>query len=302
MKKLTSMFLLLVIAWTSASKVSAQLSESDTPNDGSVFWEISGNGLTEPSYLFGTFHLLGNSYVDSLTEVMEKFNRCKSFVGELKIDSTIMPKMGAAAVLQGTTLDQILTKDDYAITQQYMKELSGYDLSMFNNVNPMTISTLLIAFAQQQVSPPNPTNPELIMDDYFQHLSKQSGKKIIGLETIDDQINALFLQFSYERQAELLMEQVKQKDKIFEDIQQMTNSYKQQDFKTIMSLMYDGSFTKTEAAVILDNRNLNWMKELPTIIHQSSAFIAVGALHLSGKNGLVQLLRNAGYTVEPLKP
>lgn len=302
MKKLKSLLLLLILTWTGTSTFSAQSPVSGKSNEGSVFWEVSGNGLTEPSYLFGTYHLLGSSYVDSLKVVMQKFNQSKAFAGELKIDSTIIPKMSEAAALKGTTLDKILLKDDYALTAQWLKELSGYDLSMFNTVNPMTVSIVLLAFVQQQVFPQNPSSPELIMDEYFQQLAKKSGKQITGLETVEDQINAIYLQFSYDRQAELLMDQVKQKDKVGQDLLHMTTIYKKSDFEAIMKIMYGGSFTKTEAEVILDNRNLNWMKQLPALMQQSSVFVAVGALHLSGTNGLVQLLRNDGYTVKPLNP
>lgn len=302
MKKLKSLLLLLILTWTGTSTVSAQSIASGSSNENSVFWEVSGNGLTEPSYLFGTYHLLGSSFVDSLKVVIQKFNQCKAFAGELKIDSTIMPKMAEAAALKGTTLDKILLKDDYALTDQWLKDLSGYDLNMFNMVNPMTVSIVLMGFVQQQVFPQNPTSPELMMDEYFQQLAKQSGKQITGLETLDDQINAIYLQFSYERQAELLMDQVKQRDKVAQDLLYMTTSYKKSDFKAIRNIMYEGSFTKTEAEVILDNRNLNWMKQLPALMQQSSVFVAVGALHLGGTNGLVQLLRNDGYAVKPLNP
>ena len=64
--------------------------------------------------------------------------------------------------------------------------------------------------------------------------------------------------------------------------------------------MADQVYTPKEAAVMLDNRNKKWMQQLPGIFKQQSTFVAVGALHLAGENGLVMLLRNAGYTVKPL--
>lgn len=80
----------------------------------------------------------------------------------------------------------------------------------------------------------------------------------------------------------------------------MLNSYKKSDLDGLMHMMYDETFTKKEAEVMLDNRNILWMEQIPSLMDQSSVFIAVGALHLYGTNGLVQLLRYAGYTVKPL--
>lgn len=298
--KFSLLLFLLIVVFHSIS-IAQNNNPQKKDSDSCIFWEISGNGLKSPSYLFGTFHLITNSFVDTIPLLMQKFKECKTFAGELKLDSTVMPKMQSASLLKGTTLDKVLSKEDYEATDKYLKELSGYDLASFNNLNPMTIAVLLTAYLQQKLMPQSPSNPEQGMDSYFQTLSEQTNKQIIGLETIDEQINALFTQFTIERQAEMLMEMVNERKEMEEHFLLMINSYKSLNLSMLGDLMYDESFKKSEIEVLLDNRNANWVKKLPGMMQNSSVFIAVGALHLQGQKGLVSLLRAQGYTVKAIK-
>ena len=177
------------------------------------FWQISGvRILSQPSYLFGTFHLMGSEYIDSLERVMEKFRECKTLVGELLLDSTMTVKMMVAARLHETTLDKLLGPEDYQKTAAWLKELSGYDLKIFNGMNPMTIQIFLMTMLQQKYFPLC-RSADVPMDLYLQQRGKKEGKKFVGLETFEVQVNALFNQFSLQRQAEMLMEFVHEKEK-----------------------------------------------------------------------------------------
>lgn len=299
MKKGMFLFLLITFIGTVAQSSSAQATRVAN-SENSIFYEVSGNGLKESSYLFGTFHLLTSSFVDSMPFVMEKFKRCRTIAGELKIDSTIGPRMMAASMMKDVTLDKLLSEAEYESTAAWLKQLTGYDLAMFNQANPMTISAILTAYVQKAVFPELLTRNEMGMDAYFQTLGTQEGKKVMGLETLDDQIHALYSQFTLERQAELLMDMVDQKKKVSDYLLQMLTNYKAMNLGDLMKLMYDESFSKSEIEVLVDHRNISWMGQLPTLMKESPVFVAVGALHLGGQKGLVQLLRNAGYTVKPI--
>lgn len=287
-------YLLVVLLVGIAEKATAQ-----QPVENSVFWEISGNGLKKPSYLFGTFHLMGNLYVDSLTNVMNKFGQSEAVVGELVIDSTMTMKVMMAAQLKGTSLSQLLSEDTYAKTSAWLKELANYDLKMFNTLNPITVQIFLMAMLQTKYYPMDPAK-DVPMDMYFQKLGTKNGKKVIGLESMDEQIFALYDQFSYKRQAELLQEYVQDKDKAYQEMVSMNRFYRQQNLKELESLMSTQTYNEGEASIMLDNRNKKWLEQLPSIIRLNSTFIAVGALHLAGKNGLINLLREKGFTVKPI--
>lgn len=267
--------------------------------ENALFWKIQRHDLPAPSYLFGTFHLMGSHYVDSLDGVMEGFRKCKAVVGEILLDSSITMKLMVAARLEGTTLDKLLSPEDFRAADEWFKELSGRDLSMFIAMNPVTIQNLMMAMLQQKYYPYAEADNEP-MDLYFQRLARAQGKELIGLENIDVQINALFKQFPLARQAEMLSDFVRNRDRALNELRQMNASYRKGDLANLELLLAEQNYKKSESAILLDNRNMKWMEILPGIFQQQPTFVAVGALHLAGETGLVNLLRNAGYIVTSL--
>ncbi|MEO5976364.1 MAG: TraB/GumN family protein [Chryseolinea sp.] len=290
--RLRSLFLLLLFLVSHPGNAQEEAIEN------SVFWQVSGKDLTAPSYLFGTFHLMGAHYIDSLTRVKASFKSCKTVVGEILMDSSLTMKMMVAARLNGTTLDKLLKAEDFEATAAWLKELSGYDLTMFNTMNPITIQIFLMSMLQQKYFPMN-TN-DTPMDIYFQSLGKTQGKGLVGLESFDAQINALFNQFTPERQAQMLIEFVREKDRAKTELVEMNQSYKNGDLAKLELLLADQTYTQSEEEVMLDNRNKEWMNQLPALMKSGQTFVAVGALHLAGEHGLVKLFRQAGYKVTPL--
>lgn len=286
-------FLFLVSGWHD------NLAQVST-DENSIFWQVSGKDLSQPSFLFGTFHLMGSTYVDSLVHVVEKFSESKALVGELLLDSTMTVKMMVSARLHETTLDKLLKPEDYKAAAAWLKDLSGYDLKLFNGMNPMTIQIFLMTMLQQKYFPSNGP-ADIPMDLYFQQRGKKELKVLIGLESFEVQMNALFNQFSLERQAEMLMEFVHEKDKAKDELLAMNKSYRNGNLKELEELLTLQTYSEEESKVMLDDRNKKWFEILPAIMKEQQTFVAVGALHLSGKNGLINLFRNAGYTVTPLR-
>ncbi|MGC3946306.1 MAG: TraB/GumN family protein [Chryseolinea sp.] len=264
--------------------------------ENALFWKIQRNDLPAPSYLFGTFHLMGAHYVDSLSSVIDGFKKCHAVVGEILLDSTITMKLMLAARLDGTSLDKLLSHDDYQATDKWFRELSGMELARFNSMNPATIQNLMMAMLQQKYYPSADAGNEP-MDLYFQRLAKTQGKELKGLENLDVQINALFKQFPIERQAEMLADFVRNRDRALAELKQMNSSYRSGDLKKLELMLAEQNYTKSESAILLDDRNEQWMETLPELLRKQPTFVAVGALHLAGEKGLVSLLRKAGYTV-----
>jgi uncharacterized protein YbaP (TraB family) len=271
--------------------------------ENALFWKIQHKDLPAPSYLFGTFHLMGAQYIDSLRGVIDSFSRCDAVVGEVLLDSSMTMKLMLAARLEGTSLDRLLSPEDYHATEVWFRELSGLDLSQFNSMNPVTIQNLIMAMLQQKYYP-SAESGDAPMDLYFQQLARRQGKALIGLENLDVQINALFKQFPVARQAEMLADFVRNRDKALQELVQMNTSYRKGDLGKLERLLAEQNYTSSESEVLLDERNRKWMELLPALLRERPTFVAVGALHLAGSNGLVSLLRRQGYTVTvvPLRP
>jgi uncharacterized protein YbaP (TraB family) len=273
---------------------------AQTALENSMFWEVSGNGLSQPSWLFGTFHLAGKSHVDTLANVMDKFNQSTTFAGEVVFDSTAIQKMMVASRLQGTTLDRVLSPDLYQQTDAWIKELSGNNLQMFNEVNPITVQIFLMMLIQQKNSRAFDPYSDPAMDVYFQQAAHTQGKTVMGLETIDTQIDVIYHQFTNARQAELLAAYVADKDKLYGQMSDMNRQYFQGNLTALEGLMDDEYYKADEIKRMLDDRNNNWMRQLPTLFKQQRTFVAVGAMHLAGAKGLIAQLRQLGYQVRPL--
>jgi uncharacterized protein YbaP (TraB family) len=264
--------------------------------ENALLWKIQRQDLPAPSYLFGTFHLMGSHYVDSLNGVIDGFQQCKAVVGEILLDSSITVKLMMAARLDGTTLDKLLAPEVYQSADSWFKELSGMDLGHFNTINPVTVQNLMMVMMQQKYYPSAESGDEP-MDLYFQRLGKSQGKALKALENIDVQINVLFKQFPIERQAEMFADFVRNRDRALKELRQMNSSYRKGDLGKLEELLEEQNYSKAESSILLDDRNKKWMEMLPKLLLEQPTFVAVGALHLAGAQGLVSLLRKAGYTV-----
>jgi uncharacterized protein YbaP (TraB family) len=287
-------FLLVLLCLLFASALVAQR----TKQENSLLWKVTGNGLKKPSYLFGTYHFLSNGFVDTIPAIKKAYAASDAVVGELVIDSSIQRPMMEASVLQGTTLQKLLPDTLYNKTAKWFKEEAGLDLIKFDALNPLTVMTAALAITHQKYFPNKPG--EVQLDTYFQELAKRDGKKVLGLETIQMQINAMFKQLTLARQVEILNETFKEKDGLKSAIAVMNDAYTSNDLDALHQLMYAETYKPEEMKPLLDDRNNYWMQQVPKLMNEQPLFVAVGALHLVGETGLVQQLRKKGYTVTPV--
>lgn len=266
-----------------------------------LLWKITGNGLKHPSYLFGTHHLTPISFLDSVPGLYPAFNACDAVVGEMMMNSIdAAEKIQKAAIMpNGLKINELLSKDEFTLVDKELKSVLKLGLNELSIMYPELIQSMyetelfkkLIGLKDEQLS-----------DSYFQLVAVEKDKKVIALETIEQQIAFLFHHSSPARQAELLVQAIKHKDLTIADMKLIDKAYKTGKLNDLISLARkDGEFTDEEYSRIVDNRNLDWAKKLPEFMHQSSCFIAVGALHLAGKNGLIQQLQKAGYKIKAVE-
>ncbi len=297
--KFMSALSLVLIFHISSSLAQTDAKKNINYKENTLLWKVSGKNLKQNSYLFGTYHFAGKSFLDSLKGVKEAFASCAAVVGELDLsDMSQLRKKLMPAMMSSMPLDKILNETDYSTVNNFSKEIAKMDLSALKMLKPAAINFTLISYlAPKTITKENPG-----IDEYFQSWGKQLNKKIIGLETIDDQINTMFGE-SVDKQAKKLVKSAqKGVDSTKANAEELYLNYKAQDLKKLEAMFTDSQdYTEDEMDRLLKNRNLNWLKLLPEIMKEQSAFIAVGAGHLLGEWGLIAQLKKAGYKVTPVK-
>lgn len=272
-----------------------------------LLWKISGNGLNSPSYVIGTHHLAPLSILESIPAYKNALDNSSQVIGELVMSDMQSPAFmqqmqGAMMISSDTTLQTLFTPAQFELVNQATKENMQLDLAMAPKLKPAFIN-MTMAVLLYIKSLPN-YNPNEQLDTFFQTEGIKQGKKIIGLESPMYQMNILFNNAPLTRQAELLLCTLNNKEKAIEQVKELTDSYIKQDLTKMYNISQERlnngcDSTPEEDAALIDNRNINWANELPAMIKDNPSFIAVGALHLPGENGLINLLRQKGYTVEP---
>ena len=266
-----------------------------------LLWKVTGKGLKHPSYLFGTHHLISIQFLDSIPGLFKAFNETDIVVGEMVMNNIdITAKIQQAAIMpKHTEIKDLLNDDEYKLVDNELKSVLKLGLKNLSIMNPSLILTMyemeiykrLTGFTDGKQS-----------DSYFQLVAAEKGKKVIGLETVDQQIAILFGNGSLERQANILVETIQHKDKTLSEMIQLNKLYKTGKIDELVDLSKGKDntteMTEEEYANLVDKRNAEWLKKLPAYFKETSSFVAVGAIHLGGKNGLVKQLQRAGYKVK----
>jgi len=290
MKKI---ILVILIFTTSFSVTQAQL-----------LWKVSGNGLKHSSYLFGTHHLIPIQFLDSVPGLYRAFNECEVVVGEIalnNIDATSRVEM-AASMPNHTKMADLLKGEKYSLVDNELKSVLKLGLKDLSMMNP----TLILSLYQIELyKKTTGLTDDKQSDSYFQLVAAEKDKKVVGLETVEQQINILFKNGSLERQADILYETILHKDSTLKDIVQLDRLYKSGKLTELVELSKGkgklSDLTDNEYAKLVDERNAEWLKKLPKLFSESPCFVAVGALHLGGKNGLIKQMEKAGYHLKAVK-
>jgi uncharacterized protein YbaP (TraB family) len=268
---------------------------------GQLLWKISGNGLKKSSYLFGTHHLIDKDKIPQFDSILAVCAQADAVVGEMDLkEPGIQKKMMQGSVMKGKKMKDLVSPADFQMLDTEFKSVMGVGMSLLGSFKPMVLMSLHQLTLYLKLS--GLKKQPVAVDELFQKQARAGSKAVIGLETIDYQINVLFNSMTLERQAEVLLYEVRQKDQLMKDLSQLNEAYVTGNLEKMKELdVDDESMTPEERKTLVDNRNQNWLKKLPELFNKQSCFVAVGCLHLVGDNGLINQLRLQGYTVEPVR-
>ena len=264
-----------------------------------LLWKVSGNGLTKSSYLFGTHHLIEKNQIKDFNKILILSGQADAVVGEM--DMTDMASMQAkimqVAVMPGKNIKDMISTADYTLVDTELKQILGAGLDQLGAFKPIMLETMFSEFVYLRSQ--NLTKQPEAIDVLFQMNAKENHKKVVGLETIEQQAAIMFDSLSLNRQAEILVKSVKEKQKEIDLIKKLNEYYLAGDLKKLSALdNEDDDMSPAEKKPMYENRNADWMKQIPALLSKQSCFIAVGCMHLVGETGLIEQLKKSGYKVE----
>lgn len=285
--------ILIVLLTTTCTCVHAQKTEA---NDKSLLWQISKKDLRKPSYLFGTIHIICKQ--DYLwTPVMKKsFKDAEEVCFEMNLDDPNMMMQIAMGVMStdGKRLKEYFNEADYQKLTKYVSDSLKMDISMFEQMKPIALETLFSTNTNSLCDSPQSYENNIMAE------AQQQKKEIVGLETVSEQLD-LFDNLPIDSVIKDIMSAVNGKSDDQSEYQKLVAAYKKQDLPALYKYIKESGELDKDLGGFLDVRNEKWIPKMTTMMDSHSMFFAVGAGHLYGDNGLISLLRKAGYTVTPLK-
>lgn len=301
---------LIVVVFILSCKSSEKIADSNTEVKAQVFqeldksllWKIEGKTLTEPSYLFGTIHLIGSEDFFWPKGTLAAFEESESVVFEIDMDDmfdigTQLGLMSKAFMNDGQKLSDLYSDEDYRFVKAHFEEM-GIPFFFLERLKPM----FLTVFASGDIEIGAGFGDGSSMKSYEMELfelSQQSSKEVHGLETIEYQMS-VFDSIPYSDQAEMLIETIRSSDTADDSFKLMAELYRSQDINKMVSAMSEEEGIGEYEDILLIQRNKNWIPVMEAQMKEGQVFFAVGAGHLGGMDGVVTLLRKAGYKLTPL--
>lgn len=260
-----------------------------------LLWKIEG-AASHPSYLLGTMHSEDPRVVKLPAEIKTIFDRADSFSAELDMKmENLLQTSQRMFYIDGTSLKDVIGRELY---QDSVKLLAQYGIPemLVERMKPWAVATTL--------SMPKSDSGQFL--DLVLFMQAQAmGKKIYGLETVDEQL-AVLEDMPLKLQINMLKDAVREYDSSQQMLSELLEIYIRRDLDGLHELS-EAYMNKGDAAVavyfqkaIIDDRNIRMLQRMQARLKEGNAFIAVGALHLVGEQGLLQLLKKQGLQISPV--
>ncbi|MGB1217513.1 MAG: TraB/GumN family protein [Saprospiraceae bacterium] len=283
-------------------------------NEKALLWKVTGKKVKKESYVFGTIHMIPSKdyflpeYVDNALKSSDEV------FFEINTDDMNNPAMMMGMMnmmfMEDKTLKDLLNEEDYKLVKEKLNDnpLMALLGEQADRIKPMFLSSMM----DQGDMGIDPLSGGMDMGDMKSYemeltkIAKAEGKPIDGLETLEFQMG-LFDKIDLEDQAKMLVEAIRSEGEDEEGaedtITKMVELYKMQDVHALYSMINaqsEGSGVSEFEDQFLTERNKNWIPLMAKTMSENTAFFAVGAGHLGGKQGVLELLRKEGYTVTPV--
>lgn len=262
-------------------------------------WKASGE--TNTVYILGSVHLLKRESAALKPIFEEVFSKSRRLVleidlvkeGPAKFQQLLMQK---GVNLDGTSLQRQLSPETYELAAQRAADL-GVDLKLMASFKPWVVALTMVVMQLQKLG----YDPNSGIDHQLAQRAKQANKPVAGLETAEFQID-LFSRLTPPQQDMFLRRSLLEMDQLEKSVDDMVDAWNRGDVERGGKLFLESMRGYPELkAKLLDERNRNWMPQIEQFLKQDEdILVVVGAAHLVGKEGVIELLKARGHTLEQM--
>ena len=271
---------------------------AEAPFSEGLLWRVQRPGIVA-SFVFGTLHSNEKSIAKLPPAVADAFAGAGTVATEVILDAPAVVQLGRAMLLPfSDRLDALLTP---AQTTRLKAVAEQYHMS-FDTVTRFRPWAVMALFSFPPAEYARSAAGGKALDERLQDEAKAAGKALVGLETIDEQIEALSSP-SPADQIILLDATLRQAPDIDRVFEQLRTAYLARNVLAVREVLDVPGDAADEAAgqrfeaKLIAERNLRMVRRMQPLLQQGNAFIAIGALHLPGDDGVLNLLTGQGYEV-----
>ena len=271
--------------------------------DRALLWKIEGNGIKKKSYLFGTVHLIDEEQFFFPKKLQKIVSKSDVLTMEIAGLPDPMEALKLSMLEEGSFFDFFTDQqtDSILVWVEENTSLSGKSFKMmFGKMRPFVVSQMLVELDEN--NPSSGMENKKSYEIELEAIATDKKLAIDGLETVAEQLG-FFDSLSNDQQVLMVMEVVRNgSNSGLEETEKIMTLYADQNIDGLYQMIADaGGFLEGINDVILDDRNKRWIPMIEKMIAEKSTFIAVGAGHLGGPNGVIRLLEAQGYTLIPIE-
>ncbi len=260
----------------------------------SLLYQVKGKDK-KVSYLFGTIHMIPDSlyyFPGKLDKIISKSDEIILEIANLSDQNSAMKLM----MLDSGSCFDIFTPQQKDSVLNWGADLLGLTPSQFEKGFEKRKPFTLMQLSFQKMI----TGKIRMVDMEIESKAQQDKIPVTGLETVEYQIS-IFDKIPAEEMANFIMEAVRNPHEGEDNFKKMVTYYHKQDLESLAKLILESDELGSSAEELLDKRNHNWIPKMEELMKTKACFFAVGAGHLGGPNGIIELLRKKGYEVTPVR-
>jgi uncharacterized protein YbaP (TraB family) len=275
-----------ILGWILSAGLFAQSGQS-------LLWKIQSPEHPDPSFLFGTIHIRDSIVFPTDSVFWNAFASSSYFAMEMDPDEVVPGKWEKKIQLkQGKRISDLYSAENYALIQQKFTEVTGNSIVWVQRWQPVFILALLSQqFQEESAYPP--------LDIFLLEKARKAKKTCIGLESPQEQF-AIASSIPLSDQTEMLLSWASQPSNRQEYLG-IRQAYLDQNLQEILQSSEESLTDPLQKYHWLEKRNRKMAKKIHRIITSGPTFIAVGAAHLPGEKGIIRLLQQMGYSLEPVR-